>query len=104
MPSVSEALERLERELATARHAGTVVLKVIHGYGSHGIGGDIRVGVQRRLFELERGGQIGGCIFGEDWATSDDRTWKLLREYPELKNDADLGRRNQGISLVLVRK
>jgi len=46
MPSVQEALQRLEREMAVARQGKLALLKVIHGYGSSGAGGDIRVAVQ----------------------------------------------------------
>jgi len=100
MPVVSEALQRLEREIASARREKSSLLKVIHGYGSSGVGGDIRVAVQRRLHELVESGEIRGCIFGEDWSKSNEGTWRLLQVEPELKSDADLGRRNQGITIV----
>lgn len=58
--------------------------------------------VQRRLRELAEAGQIRGCIFGEDWAKSNDQTWRVLRAQPELKGDPDLGRQNQGITIVLI--
>ena len=102
MPPVHEALQRLGRELALARQEKTTLLKLIHGYGSTGAGGEIRVVVQRRLQELAQGGNIRGCIFGEDWSKSDERTWKLLQSHPKLKNDSDLGRRNPGITIVLL--
>ena len=102
MPSIHEALQRLEREIAVARQEKRSLLKVVHGYGSSGAGGDIRIAVQKRLHELAEGGQIRGCIFGEDWAKSDEKTWRLLRSQAELKSDPDLGRRNQGITVVLL--
>jgi hypothetical protein len=102
LPSVNEALQRLEREIALARQDKSVVIKIIHGYGSSGVGGDIRIAVQKRLHELAEGGHIRSCIFGEDWAKGDEATWKLLQERPELKNDPHLGRRNQGISIVVL--
>jgi len=100
MPSVHEALRRLERELALARKEKAALLKIVHGYGSSGVGGDIRLAVQRRLHELAQDSEIRMCIFGENWAKSDEATWRLLRAKPELKSDADLGRRNQGITIV----
>jgi hypothetical protein len=71
MPSVSEALQRLDREIALARQGKVVLLKVVHGYGSSGAGGDIRIAVQKRLRELADGGPIRGCVFGENWSKSD---------------------------------
>ena len=102
MPSVHEALQRLDREITVARQGKAALLKVVHGYGSTGAGGDIRVAVQKRLRELAEAGQIRGCIFGEDWAKSDEQTWRLLQAQAELKDDSDLGRRNQGITVVLL--
>ena len=102
MPLVREALQRLERELALARQQKATLLKVVHGYGSTGAGGDIRIAVQKRLLEMTQNGRIRGCIFGETWSKSDEQTWTLLQARPELKNDPDLGRRNQGVTIVLL--
>jgi hypothetical protein len=102
MPSVQEALQRLEREIALARQGEISLLKIVHGYGSSGVGGDIRIAVQKRLHEMTEGGQIRGRIFGENWSKSDDQTWRLLQAQSALKDDPDLGRRNQGITIVLL--
>jgi hypothetical protein len=102
MPLVREALQRLDRELALAHQEKAKLLKLVHGYGSSGAGGEIRIAVQKRLLELAQNGQIRGCIFGENWSRSDDMTWKLLQSRPELKSDSDLDRRNRGITIVLL--
>jgi hypothetical protein len=77
-------------------------LKIVHGYGSKGAGGEIRIAVQKRLRELVEAGEIRGCIFGENWATSDEESWRLLQRKPELKRDSDLGRGNKGITVVVL--
>jgi len=51
MPTVPVAMARLERELALANSSRIAVVKIIHGYGSTGRGGDIRVAVQKALVE-----------------------------------------------------
>lgn len=102
MPLVREALQRLERELGLARQEKAPLLKLIHGYGSSGAGGEIRIAVQNRLLEMVQNGQIRGCIFGENWSKSDDTAWKLLESHPELKSDWDLGRSNLGITIVIL--
>lgn len=102
MPLVRNAISHLDRELAPAKQNHCSVLKLIHGYGSSGVGGDIRIAVQKRLRELQDEGQIRACIFGEDWSTSDSQTWALLKTQPELKKDPDLGRSNRGITVVLL--
>jgi hypothetical protein len=102
LPLVRDALQRLERELSLAQKEKTTLLKLIHGYGSTGAGGDIRIAVQKRLLQMMQDGQIRACIFGENWSQSDDTAWKLLQSHPELKSDSDVGRRNQGITIVLL--
>jgi len=102
MPTVQEAISRLDDELAQARQQPATMLKIIHGYGSTGVGGDIRIAVQKRLLEIMQNNQIRACIFGEDWSKSNERAWQLLKTQPELKRDPDLGRNNRGITIVLL--
>jgi len=102
MPPVHQAMSQLDRELARAREEGCKLVKLVHGYGSTGAGGEIRIAAQRKLREMSEHGQIRGCIFGEDWSKSDQQTWTLLGSYPELKQDSDLGRGNRGITVVVL--
>jgi hypothetical protein len=102
MPTVAEALQHLGRELAHARQTGCGVVKLIHGYGSSGAGGEIRIAAQKRLTEMAGRGEIRACIFGEDWAKSEEQAWALINARPELKQDHDLGRRNLGITIVVL--
>lgn len=101
-PTVSQALSRLDQEIMRARKEGTTALKVVHGYGSSGAGGDIRIAVQARLRKMAEDGRIRNCIFGEDWSKSDEATWRLLQGRTELMQDRDLGRANRGITVVVL--
>jgi len=101
-PTVQEALSRLDREIAIARKEGIALLKIVHGYGSSGVGGDIRLAVQARLHHIAESGQISACIFGENWSKSDTTVWQLLQARAELKQDRDLGRGNRGITVVVL--
>jgi hypothetical protein len=102
MPSVREALAQLEREMNVARQQGCVLLKIVHGYGSHGVGGDIRIAVQKELRALSESGGCAGVIFGEEWRISNELAWQLLQKHKSLKQDSDLGRGNQGITIVVL--
>ena len=102
MPRVNEALLRLERELTLARQQGYAVVKIIHGYGSSGVGGTLRTEVQKWLRQRAAQSQISAFIPGEDWRISDERAWELLKLQPELKKDPDLGRTNLGISITVL--
>jgi hypothetical protein len=101
-PLVHEAISQLERELSLARQQRCSIVKLIHGYGSSGVGGDIRIAVQKRLRELQDQGTIRASIFGENWRSSDTQTWDLLKSQPDLKTDHDLGKRNPGVTIVLL--
>jgi hypothetical protein len=100
MPLVHQALGQMERELALARGEGCGLVKLIHGYGSTGAGGEIRIAVQKRLREMSERGEIRGFIFGENWSKSDERAWRIVNARKELKQDRDLGKGNRGITIV----
>jgi len=102
MPQVHQALSQLDGELARARAEGYGLVKLVHGYGSTGAGGEIRIAVQRKLREMSDHGQIRGCIFGEDWSRSNEQTWTLLGSHADLKHDRDLGKLNRGITVVML--
>lgn len=102
MPSVPQARARLGTEIDLARRDGVKVLKLVHGYGSSGVGGDLRIALQATLQQMAQRREISHCIFGENWRTSDERSWSLLKRMPELKDDSDLGKGNKGITLVVL--
>jgi DNA-nicking Smr family endonuclease len=102
LPSVEQARARLNSELDIARKSSVRVLKVIHGYGSSGAGGDLRIALQATLRQMEDRREIQACIYGENWTKGDEHTWKLLQRFPELKADRDLARNNRGITLVML--
>lgn len=102
MPTVPQALARLTSELSLARQEKWHLLKLVHGYGSTGAGGALRIAVQKQLLEMTQNGQIRACIYGENWSKTDEHTWRLLASRPELKQDPDLGRRNLGITIVVL--
>jgi ribosomal protein S9 len=102
MPLVREALSHMERELRRARAENVTILKLVHGYGSTGKGGEIRIAVQKALVKRLRHGEVQAVIFGEDWRISNETTWALTKKFPTLKHDSDLGRENRGITVVLL--
>jgi hypothetical protein len=102
MPSVEQARARLNSEIQNARQSGVKVLKVVHGYGSTGVGGDLRFALQATLRQMVTRREIRDCIFGENWRKSDERAWEALQKMPELKNEPDLGRGNRGVTIILL--
>jgi hypothetical protein len=101
MPHVEQARLRMQHGLQLARKEGYAAVKLIHGYGSSGVGGALRTELQRDLLTGARNGTFRACIAGEDWRVSDEITWNLLKSFPEWKQDADLGKGNRGITIVV---
>jgi len=101
-PRVNEALLRLDRAIAEARRDHVVLVKLIHGYGSKGVGGSIKEEVASALARHRRSSLIRDFIAGEDFRVSNQPTWDLLKKFPELKQDRDLSRNNRGITIVLI--
>jgi hypothetical protein len=88
--------------LQLARQSRTYALKVIHGYGSSGVGGDLRIALQSSLRQMAERGEIRGCIYGENWCKGDELSWSLVKEFPQLKHDPDFGAGNKGITIVVL--
>ncbi len=103
MPTVDEARRRLGTELEVARGRGVRLLKLIHGYGSKGVGGRLRGALRRALAEHQAARRVGRVVFGEEWSVFDATSRGLLEDYPELRQDPDLERGNAGITLAEVR-
>jgi hypothetical protein len=102
MPQVEEARLRMQHELQIAHQQGYAAVKLIHGYGSSGVGGSLRIELQKELQRMASAGALRSFITGEDWRISDEKTWEILKRYPEWKRDSDLGKANKGISIVLL--
>ena len=103
MPQIEEARLRLHHELHLAKKQGHVALKLIHGYGSSGVGGTLRIELQNELARLANTRTIHSFIAGENWRISHEHAWALLQRFPQWKQDSDLGKNNKGISIVVLR-
>jgi hypothetical protein len=102
LPTVQEARERLNAEISKARQSGVTVMKVIHGYGSSGVGGALRDAIRRSLQKRRKEGRIRAFVIGEKWSMFEEAARQMLEECPELNKDLDLDRYNEGITLVLL--
>ncbi len=102
LPSAEQALRQLSSAIENARRQNLRVLKLIHGYGSTGSGGRLRIRIRSALRIAKENGDLKLFVAGENWRISDELAWKLLKACPEMKKDPDLGRQNAGITLVLL--
>jgi hypothetical protein len=67
LPTLEEARARLKVELDMCRNRDIQAAKIIHGYGSSGVGGVLRLGIRKSLISRRKEGQIKAVIFGEKW-------------------------------------
>ena len=98
--TVSLALSEFLVELDRAKFAGVKVIKVVHGYGSHGKGGEIKKNLHKLLQDLKNRKQIREYIKGEK--VSKNILSGFFFDYPFLALDADIKNYNNGITLVLL--
>ena len=102
MPTVEAARIRLDQALRTAKARRYPAVKIIHGYGSSGKGGAIKRDVQAFLAQKKRGGAISGFVGGEDFSPFSADSRAITDRLPQLKNDKDYSRGNDGITIVLL--
>ena len=102
MPNVEEARSRLNTEIDKSKKRGDQVLKLIHGYGSSGVGGTLKDAIRRSLRKRRKEGKIRSFVAGEKWGAFDEITNEILGECPQLERDPDLGKYNEGITIVLM--
>lgn len=100
-PTVELALGILEIEVEIARREGVVALKVIHGYGSHGVGGEIKRALPFWLTRAKKRGFIRDFVKGEQW-TANEKADKFKKVCPELLGDPELYHANAGVTIILV--
>ncbi|GJM24904.1 MAG: hypothetical protein DHS20C16_13190 [Phycisphaerae bacterium] len=102
MPILEEARQRLSAALTHARQKKLPAIKLIHGYGSSGVGGVLQIGIRKSLRKRRKKGEIRQYIFGENWSIFDETSREAIEEYPSLRKDSDLDRGNDGISIVIL--
>ncbi|HDT12179.1 MAG TPA: hypothetical protein ENO01_00825 [Candidatus Marinimicrobia bacterium] len=99
-PTVEEAMAKLERELNFARSGGVKLIRIIHGYGSSGVGGAIRESCRKYLRQKLSEGRIKAFIPGEDYSISNSKYKELSNRYPILKQKEKTDCKNPGITLI----
>ncbi len=102
LPTVDEARRLMDVKIANAKSNGIKIIKIVHGYGSSGKGGKIKIAIGKTLNKKKSDGKIKEWIAGENFSTLDVKTQQMIKIYPKLKNNPDLNNKNNGISLVFL--
>lgn len=102
MPIVEVGQKRLYLEIITARNQRIKALKVIHGYGSHGVGGRLKKGILQFLAAKKKEGLVKAFVPGEEFSIFNQTTRDILEQCDDLRKDSDLEKGNPGITIVLI--
>jgi hypothetical protein len=100
MPTAEAAWTHLQGAVDGARLRGVRILKVVHGYGSRGVGGKIQRRVRTGAAKLIESGKLKSMVFGEDWGPFSATARGWVDTYPNLRNDPDYGMQNEGVTLI----
>ena len=101
-PPSDVAVANMEIFIDICKKTDTKVIKVIHGYGSHGVGGEIKKQAHLRLQELKKFKKIENYIPGERFGENEKHGEFILQNFPELIIDEDLKNYNSGITLIFL--
>ncbi len=105
MPFVKEALERFDREFINSQNKSIGLLKIIHGYGSSGKGGKIKIALHQKLKLMLSNQLIKSVIKGEVYSKSTNSKVhhkKLIECYPDLSETLRSDTYNFGITFVEI--
>ena len=102
MPTANEAIKRVTWNIRNGAALGCTAIKFIHGYGSTGKGGKIRVEVRAYLERMKRQKRITDYIPGERFSIFDEATRAAFAKCGELRQDSDLERANNGITIIVL--
>ncbi|MGN1227733.1 MAG: hypothetical protein ACI4TX_03725 [Christensenellales bacterium] len=103
-PPVDVAVALVENEIEVNKKFGDCIIKIVHGYGSHGVGGAIRIGVREKLNELKRKHLICDYIKGERFTASVVQSLKINQSLiDELLMDSNINSFNSGITVIIIK-
>ena len=102
--TVDYALAVIEIEIEGAKKEGIITLKVLHGYGSHGRGGAIKIELTKCLRQWKKSGFIVDYFGGEKWSIFSQETMNILEKDKSIYNDEDMEKANPGITIIQVIK
>lgn len=100
-PTVEEAIKKMTNSLTSSRQQGCKAILLVHGYGSTGKGGLIRIAVRKKLKENSLCGLVRAVCPGEEWYIKKKQMMDIYPRLKECERDIILGSR--GVTVVLLR-
>ena len=101
-PTVDDAIRRITYNIRNSAPMGVTAIKIIHGYGSTGKGGAIRIEARKYLDRQKNQGKIKYYVTGESFSIFDEATRNAFLVCDDLRRDSDIERHNNGITIVIL--
>lgn len=92
----------VDMEIENAKKQKCNGFKILHGYGSHAVGGKICVILRKYLISLKNKKIISDFFIGSDWTLENVRCQNFLKSSQFAVYDEDLGRQNPGVTIVCL--
>jgi hypothetical protein len=99
-PTVDAAVRNMVSQLGTCKGQGFKAVILVHGYGSSGMGGGIKIAVRNKLREPSLSGIIRTCCGGENWYEKKRELLGLCQPLSEYQRKID---GNQGVTVVILK-
>lgn len=101
-PAAQDAMAILDLELEHFLKCGVKVVKIVHGYGSHGKGGLILGSLKRYAAQNLKSKKLLDVIYGSDWNIANKKVFDLCLAVPDCASDEDLKFCNPGVTIVVL--
>lgn len=103
-PPVDVAVANMENEIDVNKKFGDSIIKIVHGYGSHGIGGAIKIGIREKLEIMKRRALILDYIKGESFTSKMVNDMKISTKLKqELLCDSSIDSFNSGMTVIIIK-
>ncbi len=99
--SKEDSVILLEMFIESARLEKEAIVKVLHGYGSHGKGGVLFSAIREKLTSMKRQKKIKDFFGGGKWNLLDEETVSALLKDKSCFDD-DLNKSNPGITIIIL--
>ena len=102
MPPKDYAVYLLDCEINDSKKMGEKAIIVIHGYGSHGTGGEIKKAVVEYLTTAKKNKLITTFVKGDEWGEFNPDRKLICSVCPELIVNSQLQSFNSGVTVILL--
>ena len=101
-PTTEQAIAKMVSAIVVNKHNGVKAIKIIHGYGSTGRGGAIKLACKQKLILMKRLGNIRDFCEGEQFNSNSEAGIRVTSRLSNLKGDRDWKIPNPGITVVVL--